>query len=145
MLWPILLSALIGPLALGLCHCFLDLLPVLRNNVQLSLPVSHAGHQAAGLRALADLVEAHPDLIPAATNEMAIDFMLTRAPPHPQQLPPKGAQPKLSSLVYAAAPKASIILPCEDSPPEADEAELMGGFVKVSSPMKGLLAKLEGL
>lgn len=42
------------------------------------------------LRALADQVEAHPDLVSSAVHSMSVDYLHHRLPPHPKQLPPQG-------------------------------------------------------
>ena len=91
-----------------------------------------AGQQAQGLRALADLVENNPALISPAADEMAAEFIMTRAPPHPQQLPSKGSELGWDSLVFARAQNTSLVLPCEEPPEDIDdESAPSGGFVKV--------------
>ena len=45
-----------------------------------------AGALAAGLRALAEAVEAQPALLALAADAMSEDFMASRAPPPPEQV-----------------------------------------------------------
>ena len=91
-----------------------------------------AAQQADGLRALADMIQNNPTLIGPAADDLAIDFVMTRAPPHPQQLPKKGSEPGWDSAVFSSAANTSVILPCEDPPEDAeDDVKQSGGFVKV--------------
>ena len=88
------------------------------------------------MRALADQIEGNAgNVIPPAADEMAVDFILTRAPPHPQQLPNQGSEPGWDSHVYARARHTSLVLPCEGPPEDDDDSELdaSDGFIKVAT------------
>jgi lysine-specific demethylase/histidyl-hydroxylase NO66 len=45
---------------------------------------------AAALRALADKLAAHPDMLTPAVHSFTADFWAHRLPPHPEQLAPQG-------------------------------------------------------
>ena len=59
----------------------------LKQMANMKQPVS-AAHIAESLRDLADHVEEHPDLVQNGMNALRHDFMTSRLPPHPAQLPP---------------------------------------------------------
>ena len=54
---------------------------------------ANAAHIAQSLRDLADHVERHPDLVQNGINALRHDFMTSRLPPHPAQLPPTKETP----------------------------------------------------
>lgn len=59
----------------------------LKRMTDMARPVS-AARIAESLRDLANHVEAHPDLVQNGVNALHHDFMTSRLPPHPAQLPP---------------------------------------------------------
>ena len=96
-----------------------------------------AGALAAGLRALAERVEAQPALLSAAADSLAADFMQSRLPPAPQALPPAEHAPAFSDAVRARGPAGTFRLaPFQAEGAEAADAAAAGlnpsdGFVKV--------------
>jgi len=105
-------------------------------------PTPVASQLAAGLRKLANDIEARPDLVDAAADDMAQVFMRTRAPPlaalqQSSAGDSRGPSPKHSSMVAAAASGCFRLVGCsEDEMREAgggDEDVDGGGFVRLVS------------
>ncbi|KAK9839615.1 hypothetical protein WJX81_001019 [Elliptochloris bilobata] len=97
------------------------------------------GALAAGLRALADRIEAQPALLSAAADSLAADFMQSRLPPAEQALPPSGPAPTFLDSVRAhGSPGTFRLVPFQVEGREAADAaaaglDPAGGFVKVLS------------
>ncbi|DBA73237.1 hypothetical protein WJX77_009828 [Trebouxia sp. C0004] len=83
-----------------------------------ALGQSLAQQVAAGLRELADKVEAQPDLISKAADLMSLDFMDSRAPPSEASLVAMGSEPTLKDAVICRAATAFRLVPFEA--PDAD-------------------------
>lgn len=101
-------------------------------------PTTTAAAVAAGLRALADAVEAHPELLSLAADALSEDFMGARSPPTPEQLPAAGPAPTLESRVGPRGTGLFRMVPFEMPEPEEDsedeDDELAdGGHIKVTS------------
>ena len=78
---------------------------------------------AAGLRALAERIQAQPALLSAAVDSLATDFMQSRLPPAPQALPPVGRAPALCDAVSARGPPGTLrLVPFQAEGTEAADA-----------------------
>ncbi|GFH08325.1 JmjC domain-containing protein [Haematococcus lacustris] len=72
---------------------------------------------AAGLRQLADQVEAHPQpLVAAAADAMAWDFVRHRLRPHPARLPDPGPAPGIDDGLVVRATGLFTIMPVPGQP-----------------------------
>ncbi|KAJ9531146.1 hypothetical protein QJQ45_000849 [Haematococcus lacustris] len=84
---------------------------------------------AAGLRQLADQVEAHPQpLVAAAADAMAWDFVRHRLRPHPARLPDPGPAPGIDDGLVVRATGLFTIMPVPGQPQE--------GMVLLTSPLR---------
>ena len=83
---------------------------------------------AAGLRALADVVDAAPSLLDAAADALADDFFASRAPPHPAQLPVLGPAPREGDSVACRGRGLFRLVCCEPEDAPGGDGD---GFVKV--------------
>ncbi|KAL0045819.1 hypothetical protein WJX82_005646 [Trebouxia sp. C0006] len=72
---------------------------------------SLAQQVAAGLRELADKVEAQPELISKASDLMSLDFMDSRAPPSEASLVDVGSEPTLKDAAVCRAATAFRLVP----------------------------------
>ncbi|MEW5298291.1 MAG: hypothetical protein WDW36_001432 [Sanguina aurantia] len=92
---------------------------------------SAAGKVAAGLRELADLLEAHPqEMVTPATDGLAADFIRSRLPPHPAQLPQQGPPPlEAGDCIRVRGTGLFMIIPVE-GPADPDVPE---GYVKLTT------------
>ncbi|KAF8073009.1 RIOX2 [Scenedesmus sp. PABB004] len=68
---------------------------------------------AVALRAIADKLEASPDMLTPAVHASAMDFLMNRLPPHPRQLPGRGPAPRLDDAVWCRAAGWAYMLPFE--------------------------------
>ncbi|GIL85103.1 hypothetical protein Vretimale_9964 [Volvox reticuliferus] len=87
---------------------------------------------AAGLRALADQLEKGPaELLEPTADNLSLDFLVHRMPPHPCQLPDTGEEPGLEDSLVCRGKNLFRIIPYELSDAEdSDEDEDEEGDAK---------------
>ncbi|GLI67008.1 hypothetical protein VaNZ11_011104 [Volvox africanus] len=83
-----------------------------------------ASSLAAGLRALADQLEKGPaELLEPAVDNLSLDFLVHRIPPHPCQLPDQGEEPGLEDSLVCRGKNLFRIVPYELSDEEESDEE----------------------
>ncbi|EFJ41937.1 hypothetical protein VOLCADRAFT_107490 [Volvox carteri f. nagariensis] len=79
---------------------------------------------AAGLRALAAQLEKGPtELLAPAVDELSLDFLVHRMPPHPCQLPDPGEEPGLEDSLVCRGKNLFRIVPYEDEDEEENDSD----------------------
>ncbi|GLC34207.1 hypothetical protein PLESTB_001610800 [Pleodorina starrii] len=73
-----------------------------------------AASLASGLRALADQLDKAPvELLTSAVDDLSLDFLLHRIPPHPCQVPDQGEEPTLDDAIACRGKNLFRLVPFE--------------------------------
>lgn len=83
-------------------------------------PLVNAAYSlASAMRDMADAIEANPEVVEDAADELGRDFIQDRLPPYPSSIAPKGEVPTLTSQICCRIPVRSPapLCPLESSPP----------------------------